>query len=148
MLPDPAPLVEFLAPYPPEVQALTLAARLFLVERYGPVVEVFWDATQAVCSALTYTGKDRDTFVNLAVYSNHVTLIFPWGVDLDDPECRLKGGGTRVRNVRLVEGMATLQDPCVLGLIDQACARAPRPAEPPEPSAIVKVMNGPKRRPQ
>jgi len=148
MLPNPAALIEFLAPYPEEVQALTLEARRFLVERYWPVSEIIWDATQAVCAAITFTGESKDSPVNLAVYAKHVTLIFSRGVDLDDPEVRMKGEGTQVRNIRLVDGMATLQDPYILGLIDQACARAPRPAQPVAPKVVVKVMKGPKRRPR
>ncbi len=147
MPPTPPALIEFLAPYPEEVQSLTLEVRRFLVERYWPVSEVIWDATQAVCAAISFTGESKDSPVNLAVYAKHVTLIFSRGVDLDDPEGRLRGEGTQVRNLRLVEAMSTLQDPYILGLIDQACARASRPAQPVEPKVVVKVMKGPKRRP-
>ncbi len=143
---SPDALIEFLAPYPEHVQQLTLQGRRFLLERLSPVSEIFWDATQAVCSGFTYTHGTRDNFINLAVYPKHVTLIFPWGTRLDDPEQRLKGEGNRVRHIRLT-GMETLEDPYVLGLIEQAQHQATRPPEPLEPITIVKIMNGPKRRP-
>lgn len=144
---DPTELVEFLAPYPPEVQALTLEARLRLHELVGPASDLFFDATSAVCSGFSYTGHPRDNFVNLAVYANHVTLIFPWGVRLDDPEKRLKGEGNQVRNIRLA-GIETLHDPYVVGLVHQAAERAPRPEGPIDPVKYVKIYEGPKRRPQ
>ena len=139
-------LVEFLQPYPPEVQRLTLEARKILLEMLSPVVELVYDATNAVCDGFAYTEKMRDSFVNLAVYSDHVTLVFQWGVRLEDPEKRLKGGGNQVRHLRL-EGAETLRDPYVVGLIEQAANNAPRPSTEVEPKTLVKVYAGPKRRP-
>ena len=144
---EPAELIEFLAPYPPEVQRLTLEARLLLQELVGPASDLFFDATTAVCSGFSYTGEPRDNFVNLAVYPNHVTLIFPWGSKLDDPEARLNGEGKQVRNIRL-KGIETLRDPYVRVLVQQAIALAVRPAIPVEPKRYVKVYQGPKRRPK
>lgn len=145
--PDASALVAFLAPYPAEVQELALHGRAFLWDMLQPVCEIFWDATNAVCSGFTYTGRTTDNFVNLAVYSDHVTLIFPWGVRLLDPEARLKGEGKQVRHIRM-KGMATLEEPYILDLIRQAQAFAPRPSEPVQPETIVRVMAGPKRRPR
>jgi len=139
-------LQEFLAPYPPEVQQMALAARERLAELVGPATEHFWDATQAVCAGFTYTHETKHNFINIAVYAKHVTLIFPWGVRLTDPEKRLCGEGNQVRNIRLLS-LDDLHDPYVIDLIRQAQAGAVRPAEPLEPITIVKVMKGPKRRP-
>ena len=143
---EPTELVEFLSPYPKEVQDLTLGARLRLHEIVGSASDLFFDATSAVCSGLSYTGEPRDNFVNLAVYANHVTLIFPWGVKLNDPENVLRGEGKRVRNIRL-KGIETLHDPVVVDLIRQSMDLAARPVAPIEPIKYVKVYNGPKRRP-
>jgi len=142
----PEALVEFLTPYPEAVQQLTLDARLVLLEMLYPVSEIFYDAMSAVCSAFTYTGGVRDSFVNLAVYSDHVTLIFSYGVNLDDPESRLKGGGKQVRHIRLA-GLETLKDPYVVGLVKQAAEQGAKPLQAVEPHVVVKVMQGPKRRP-
>lgn len=145
-LPEPTALIEFLAPYPPEVQQLTLNGREFLYRMLSPVNEIFYDANSAVCAGFLYTDSARDSFVNFAVYSNHVTLIFQWGVNLDDPECRLKGSGNRIRHIRL-SGMDTLQDPYIIKLVQQASSQAKRPNGPIEPQTIVKIMKGIKRRP-
>lgn len=144
--PEPTELIEFLAPYPHDVQELTLKGREFLYEMLFPVSEIFYDANSAVCAGFLYTDSVRDSFVNFAVYSDHVTLIFQWGVNLDDPQGRLNGAGNQVRHIRLV-GMETLKDPYVLGLITQASDRAKRPNGPFAPQTIVKVMKGNKRRP-
>ena len=144
---EPTELVEFLAPYPPDVQDLTLEARLRLHELVGPASDLFFDATSAVCSGFSYTGAPGDSFVNLAVYRDHVTLVFSWGVRLNDPQNRLKGEGNRVRHIRL-RGIETLHDPYVMDLVHQAAAGAVRPPAPIEPIKYVKVYQGPKRRPQ
>lgn len=143
---SPDDLIRFLAPYPPEVRELALEARLALLDLLFPINEVIYDATTAVCAGVLYTDHPRDCFVNLAVYAKHVTLIFSWGVALDDPEGRLRGEGTRVRHVRL-DGMETMRDPYIVGLIRQAALAAPKPEHLGEPHVIVKVMKGLKRRP-
>lgn len=52
---EPTELIEFLQPYPLEVQQTALKARLVLLEMFAPVSEAFFDATSAVCSDLMYT---------------------------------------------------------------------------------------------
>jgi hypothetical protein len=143
---EPIELVEFLAPYPPHVQETALDARLMLLEQLYPANEIFYDAMSAVCIGLVYTEKVLDCFVNLAVYGDHVTLIFGDGAKLHDPANRLKGTGNKVRHIRIA-GLETLGDPYVKGLIAQAALQAAKPQEETAPKVIVKVMNGPKRRP-
>ncbi len=140
-------LAEFLHPYPGHVQAFTLEARRYLKDLLEPASEIHWDACSSVCAGFTFTESTNDNFVNLSVYFDHVTLIFPWGVRHEDPDGRLKGEGTRIRHIRLA-GMETLRDPYVVDQIFQAQAIAKRPSTPREPTTIVKVMNGPKRRPK
>ena len=139
-------LLEFLSPYPIEVQELALAARAAALPMFEHVSEIFWDATQAVCLGFTFTHSTKENFFNFAVYANHVTWIFPWGIKLVDTEKRLKGEGNQVRNLRLLS-IEMLNDPYVLDLIKQAEAIAVKPAEPLLSIQIVRVMNGPKRRP-
>lgn len=143
---EPTELIEFLTPYPANVQQLALDARLRLHELVGPASDLFFDATSAVCSGFSYTGLPKDNFINLAVYSAHVTLIFPFGARLDDPQKMLKGDGSRVRNIRL-KGLETLSDPYVVGLVRQCVDSAVKPDLPIEPLKYVKVYQGPKRRP-
>jgi len=145
--PNPPLPAAFLAPYPDAVRETAAAARKILYARFAPVTEIFYDATQAVCLGFTYTDHERDNFINLAVYAKHVSLIFPYGARLDDPEGRLKGEGTRVRHIRLT-GANDLDDPYLSGLIAQAHGRAVVPIDPLPETTIVKSMKGPKRRPK
>jgi len=147
MDPDPPILAEFLAPYPDSVKEVAYASRAILYATFAPVTEIFWDATQAVCLGFTYTNHERDNFINLAVYANHVTLIFPYGAQLKDPEGRLKGAGTRVRHIRLA-GADDLEDAYISGLVEQSYRLAIIPKDPLPETIIVKSMKGPKRRPR
>ncbi|MDR3688107.1 MAG: hypothetical protein P4L46_01925 [Fimbriimonas sp.] len=136
----------FLAPYPAHVRHTMLDGRGILLKMLEPVGELHYDATSAVCAGFSYTGDLKGLFVNLAAYSDHVTLVFAHGAKLIDIERKLNGKGAQVRHLRL--GTAeTLRDPYVQGLIVQAAAQAPRPDVPIEYGILVKVYDGPKRRP-
>ena len=140
-------LLEFLAPYPIAVQALALAARERTLPMFDDVSEIFYDAIQAVGIGLTFTHSSKDNFFNFAVYGDHVTMIFPWGVKLNDAEVRLKGGGNQVRHIRL-SSIEMLNDPYIQDLLRQSEMIAVKPNEPLPSIQIVRVMNGTKRRPK
>jgi hypothetical protein len=144
---DPAELVTFLRPYPADVRTLFLAGRALLFRRLRPIVELHYDATSAVGAGFAYTGDLKGLFVNLAAFSDHVTLVFAWGVKLKDPKKRLRGEGARVRHMR-IEGIETLRDPYVLDLVDQSAAAAPRPEGKVRSGTVVKIYQGAKRRPK
>ncbi len=146
ILPEPPELVEFLAPYPESTQELARALRRRLVELLPPCIETVWDATNAVGVAYGFTERNADHFIHLPVYTKYVNIGFAQGASLDDPSGRLKGTGTRIRHVRL-DRVEDLDDD-VVGLILQAVERAVRGDEPPEPRTIIRVMEGPKRRPR
>ena len=143
---EPVELIEFLAPYPTQVQDQALRARKFLFDLLSPVTELHFDATAAVCAGFAYTTKTQEIFVNIAVYSDHITLVFGYGATLNDPQHRLKGEGSRVRHIRL-KSDEDLKDPYVLDLIRQSSEAAKGRFDPAPPSRIIKVYSGPKRRP-
>ena len=116
MLPEPPEYVEFLAPYPSEVQALARGLRLRMLELLPPCIETVWDATNAVGVAFGFTEKNADHFIHLPVYTKYVNLGFSQGAQLDDPEGRLEGSGSRVRHLR-VTALADVEDPYVQDLI-------------------------------
>lgn len=147
MLPEPPEYVEFLAPYSPSVADLARALRVRLLEIVPPCIETVWDATNAVGIALGFTENRADYFIHLPVYTKYVNLGFNDGASLQDPEGRLKGTGTRIRHLRL-DRPEDLEDPYVLDLIRQAHEGAVKPAKAVEPKSIIRVMEGPKRRPR
>lgn len=146
-LPEPPEYVELLAPYPEATQALARALRARLVARLPDCVETVWDGSYTVVVAYGFTEKSPDHFLHLPTYTKYVNLGFAHGASLDDPEGRLVGSGVRVRHVRL-DHPEDLDDPYLHGLIEQAVDRAVRPTGPVQPRTIVRVMEGPKRRPR
>ncbi len=147
VLPEPAEFVEFLAPYQPETQSLARALRKRLVELLPPCIETVWDATNAVGVAYGFTELNRDHFIHLPVYTKYVNLGFSHGTSLRDPESRLVGSGARIRHVKLVRA-EDLDDPYLHDLVRQAWESATRPDSTVEPHSVVRVMEGPKRRPR
>lgn len=146
-LPEPPEYLEFLAPYPAATQELARGLRARLVALLPPCVEVLWDATNAVGVAYGFTEVNRDAFIHLPVYTKYVNLGFNRGTELDDPERRLKGTGSLIRHVKLTS-VEDLDDPYVLGLLRQAIDGARRPSEAEAPRTVIRVMEGPKRRPR
>lgn len=147
MLPEPPEYVEFLAPYPETTQQLARDLRRRVLELLPPCIETIWDATNAVGAAFGFTEKNADHFIHLPVYTKYVNIGFSNGAQLDDPEGRLQGKGARIRHLKLTS-VEELEDPYVLDLIRQAHEGAVKPKEPVVPRSIIRVMDGPKRRPR
>lgn len=146
-LAEPPELVEFLSPYPASTQALARALREKLVAFLPECIETVWDATNAVGVAYGFTEKNADHFIHLPVYTKYVNIGFSFGSSLDDPEGRLVGKGARVRHIKLTRS-EDLDDPYLQGLIQQAISQAPHAGTIVEPRTIIRVMDGPKRRPR
>lgn len=146
MLPEPPEFVAFLAPYPERTQSLARGLRNRLVNLLPPCIETVWDATNAVGVAYGFTERNADHFIHLPVYTSYVNIGFSHGALLRDPEGRLKGSGARIRHIRL-NLVEDIEDPYLLDLIQQAHVGAVQSSEPVEPRTIVRIMDGPKRRP-
>jgi Domain of unknown function (DU1801) len=147
MLPEPPEYLQFIACYPPAIQQLHREARKWLLNYLPPVIEIIYDATQTVTMGFSFTEKTGGHFIHLPISKDHVRLGFTWGVKLHDPEKRLIGDSNQVRHIKLFD-LTPLDDPTIQDLINQAIAQAPNHHKFPEPRSIIKVMNGPKRRPQ
>jgi len=144
---DPPELLEFLTPYSPEIQALSLQLRRRLLELLPPCIEIVWDATNTVGSSFGFTEKNRDHFIHLPAYTHYVNLGFSFGASLHDPEGRLVGSGARIRHIR-INKLEDFENPYVLDLIQQAHHSAPHAGQVVEPRTLIRVMDGPKRRPR
>lgn len=143
-LPEPSEYVEFLAPYPVATQELSRGLRERLVALLPDCVETVWDATNAVGVAYGFTERNADHFIHLPTYTKYVNIGFSQGASLHDPERRLQGKGARIRHIRL-NRVDDLDDPYLIDLVRQAVVLAGPIAV--EPKSIVRVMDGPKRRP-
>ncbi|MBS1721266.1 MAG: DUF1801 domain-containing protein [Armatimonadetes bacterium] len=146
-LPEPPEYAEFLAPYPAATQALARGLREKLVAMLPPCIEILWDATNTAGPSYGFTDRNADHFIHLPTYTSYVNIGFTKGTQLDDPEGRLVGFGASIRHIRLTR-VADLDDPYVQGLVRQACDLAPIGPDPITPRTVIRVMNGPKRRPR
>jgi hypothetical protein len=100
----PAELVDFLAPFPDEVQELALGLRERVLTVMPNAHEFVWDATNAVSLAYTPTIRWQDSVVHIASYAEWVNLGFNEGASLDDPLGILFGTGAHIRR-GIAEGM-------------------------------------------
>ena len=112
-----------LAPHSAPLRKLSLDAAWSLCKRFDPADALVYDNYNFVVCGWTFTGRPSDAFLSIAVACDHASLCFLQGVHLNDPEKRMRGGGNLVRSIRL-ESVATLSDPYVDNLIDQAGGRA------------------------
>lgn len=147
MQPEPPEYRQFLAPYPLEVQELSVALRKRLLEILPPCIETIWDATNAVGVAFGFTEKNADHFIHIPTYTKYVNLGFSHGSSLNDPQKRLQGKGARIRHMK-ISCLEDFEDPYVLDLVQQAVKGAVQSLDPVTPRSLIRVMEGPKRRPK
>ena len=140
-------LAGFLAKYTPEIAAQAEACLVKIRARVPGAVEMVYDNYAALVIAFGAEDRPREAVFSIAVYPNHVTLVFIWGVDLFDPDKLLRGGGNQVRHIRLA-GPETLDEAPVRALMTEAIARSARPFDDTQPGRMVIRMIAPKQRPR
>jgi hypothetical protein len=137
----------FLAKYTPEIEAQLRDARARLRAAFPRGVEMVFDNYNALVFGIGPSAKTSESFISIAGYPKWVTLFFLRGVDLDDPEGLLEGGGSQVRGIRL-ESPSDMDAPAVAALIAQA--RRPHEAAlrvAPALTTVVKLVSA-KQRPR
>jgi hypothetical protein len=145
-------LLEFLSVYDEEILALALAVRRFVLTEAPRATETIYDAYNAVSTGYSYTGRLKECFCHVAVYSKHVNLGFNWGVDLNDPRGILQGTGKQVRHVTIREA-GDLKDAYLRCLLHAAIKNARELGASngiPEiaPQSVVKAIYAKRRRPR
>ena len=140
-------LATFLAKYTPEIVAETEAVLAKMRARLPGAVEMVYDNYAALVIGFGAEDRPREAVFSIAVYPDHVTLVFIWGVGLFDPDKLLRGGGNQVRHIRL-DGPETLDDPAVQALMTEAIARSARPFDDTQPGRMVIRAIAPKQRPR
>jgi len=117
-------LLELLRRSDPPVRKLARVARAMLRRELAPCREFIYDMRRRV--VFIYSASDRviaDGIVQMPLFKSHVTLIFPQGIELDDPAGILHGSGNVMRHVR-IEDAGNVDAPEVLALVRQARAIA------------------------
>ena len=145
-------LLQFLAPYDAAIQKLALEVRAYLLTVEPRATETIYDAYNAVAIGYSFTGRLKECYCHIAVYSKHVNLGFNRGADLNDPQKILQGKGSQVRHVTIHE-KDDLGGTYLKGLVRAAIvnARALGVAggipEIAPPQSIVKAIYEKRRRP-
>jgi hypothetical protein len=116
----------FLDKFAPETAALARALLARMRARLPGATVMVYDNYNALAIGFGATGKVSKAVLSLAVFPRWVTLCFLFGVGLPDPTGLLRGGGSRVRHVRL-HAPEALEDPVVDALIGEAVARSEPP---------------------
>jgi len=99
----PAELIDFLARYEPAIRSLAIGLRQIVLETVAPCHEYIFTMRSKVMLLYGATSHVMaDGICQIAVFRHHVTLVFPEGIDLDDPGQLLRGSGTTMRHIRMM----------------------------------------------
>ena len=92
-------LTQFLSPYAPNIQKLTIQLRSFIIEQLPTTNELIWDNYNAVAIAYSKSTELKDAFCHLSVYGNHVNFGFNRGAELSNSSIQLLGKGKLIRHI-------------------------------------------------
>ena len=112
---------EFLAGYPPEMQAVSRALRSMVRSAMPDAHEMLFASQNHF--AYAFNESRRDTIVYICPMQNYVRLGFMYGTHLDDPEQLLVGEGQRLRHIK-VKTVDEANRPSVRRLVEEAWADA------------------------
>lgn len=145
-------LLQFLKPYDATIQKLALDVRSYLLTIEPRATEAIYDAYSAVAIGYSFTGRLKECYCHVAVYSKHVNLGFNRGADLTDQKRILQGTGSQVRHIAIHE-KSDLAGPYLKALVRAAITNARAlaitnaVAELAPPQSIVKAIYKKRRRP-
>jgi len=141
-------LDELLAKFAPEVEGIARQALKKMRVRLPGAIELVYDNYNALAIGFSPTERASDAIFSIALYPRWVSLFFLInGTTLHDPDCYLRGGGSRVRHT-VLENAATFDDPAVLDLMGQALEMSPKQIDATQPRRLVIKSISAKQRPR
>lgn len=147
---DTTDLLKFLAVFPASSQEIALWLRDFVWDLYPDCNELIYDNYNFLAFGWASTDRMGDIFCSIAVGTRGVIFGFMHGVDLDDPENRLSGGGSQFRSLR-VPDIDEFPKAYIEKLLRQAyensISRLKGRPQTPNGATIVKSISPTKRRP-
>jgi hypothetical protein len=140
-------LASFMAKFTPEIAVQTEAVLARMRARYPTAFELVYDNYNALAIGFAPSEKTSEAIFSIAVYPRWVSLFFLQARGLSDPDKVLQGSGSVARHV-VLKSVATLDDPAVLGLMEEAAAIAKVPfAATGEHRLVIKSISA-KQRPR
>jgi hypothetical protein len=135
----------FIDKFEPAIAAETRAVLAKVRERLPGATELVYDNTYALVVGFSPNERPSDAVFSIVVYPRYVVLYFLNGAVLPDPAGVLKGEGKVGRHIRL-ESAATIDEPAVRELMDDAIALNMEQFDPKRPRKIVIRLEAPKQR--
>lgn len=142
-----AQLETFIRKFTPVVAARLRTVLKKMRDRLPGAVELVYDNYNALAIAFAAGERMKDIVFSIAAYPRWVSLFFAAGNELDDPDKRLKGSGSRIRHI-VLDTPATLDDPAVKTLMARALKLAGNPIDRKLPGRIVIKSISAKQRPR
>ena len=122
-------LASFVARFSPEVRSVAKASLAAMRRRLPGATELVYDNYGVLAVGFSPSERPSEAIFSIAIYPRCVNLMFLFGVELDDPKGILLGNGNQARHIRLPSA-ATLDEPDVKALMDQAVETAETPFRP------------------
>jgi hypothetical protein len=138
-------LESFIKKYSPEVAAVARAALAKMRKLTPGGVELVYDNYNALAIGFGATERASDAILSIALYPRWVSLFLLHGAIVPDPTKRLRGCGSRVRQV-VLQSAADLDERAVRDLIAAALALADAPLDPKQRRRLVIKSVSPKQR--
>ena len=110
-------LEQFLAPYDPVIQELTLKLRTLIRTVMPEAIEQLDVPAHLIGYGVNRTYKGL--ICGITLHKAHINLMFARGTELPDPEGLLVGTGKRARHVKIQQA-ADLESPAVRTLLSAA----------------------------
>jgi hypothetical protein len=116
-------LERMMVQFEPAIAGLAKKALAKMRKLTPGAVEMVYDNFNALVIGFVPGERPSEAVFSIVLYANCVNLFFLQGKGLPDPAKRLRGGGNRVRSIRL-ESAAILDEPEIRELIHVALNRA------------------------
>jgi len=129
-------LGSFIARFSPEVRSIAKATLAAMRKRLPGATELVYDNFGVLAVGFGPSERPSEAIFSIAIYPRCVNLMFRFGAELDDPKGILLGTGNQMRHIRLPSA-ATLDEPEVKALIDQAVETAETPINKNGPRGVI-----------
>jgi len=140
-------LETFLDEFTPDVAAIARSALKKVRRQMPPSIELVYDNWNGLVIGFGPSMRASEAVLSVAIFPDHVTLCFLYGVELADPKKLLAGGGNQVRHIKL-KSAADLDRPEIKELIAHSLETGPAPFPKSLARKLVIKSISPKRRPR
>ena len=137
----------FLAKFTPEIEKRARGSLVKMRKRLPNAIEFVYDNYNALVFGFGPNERPSDAIFSIAVFPRKVSLCFLQGAKVPDPNKRLRGSGNVTRGMEL-QTPATLDDPQVRSLMDEALKRAKVRMNPKQKRQLVIRSISAKQRPR